>query len=59
MEELDIDELVLAVDERRSSVFPTKELIECKMSGISILDLIAFFERRAGKIRLDMLNPSW
>ncbi len=36
-----------------------EELVECKMSGISILDLITFFERRAGKIRLDMLNPSW
>ncbi|MCK4704969.1 MAG: TIGR03013 family PEP-CTERM/XrtA system glycosyltransferase, partial [Gammaproteobacteria bacterium] len=30
-----------------------------KMSGINILDLVTFFERRAGKIRLDMLSPSW
>jgi sugar transferase (PEP-CTERM system associated) len=29
------------------------------MSGINILDLVTFFERRAGKVRLDMLNPSW
>jgi len=58
-EELDIDEIVIAVDDRRSADFPTKELIDCKMSGINILDLVTFFERRAGKIRLDMLNPSW
>ena len=29
------------------------------MSVLNILDLVTFFERRAGKIRLDMLNPSW
>jgi sugar transferase (PEP-CTERM system associated) len=59
VEEMDIDEVVIAVDDRRSRGFPTKELIDCKMSGVNILDLVTFFERRAGKIRLDMLNPSW
>jgi len=59
VEENDIDEIVIAVDDRRSQNFPTKELIDCKMSGINILDMVTFFERRAGKIRLDMLNPSW
>lgn len=59
VEELDIDEIVIAVDDRRSRSFPTKELISCKMSGLNILDLVTFFERRAGKIRLDMLSPSW
>jgi len=59
VEDLDIDEIVIAVDDRRSSGFPTTELIDCKMSGVNIVDLVTFFERRAGKIRLDMLNPSW
>jgi len=59
VEELDIDEIVIAVDDRRSVDFPTKALIDCKMSGVNVLDLVTFFERRAGKIRLDMLNPSW
>jgi sugar transferase (PEP-CTERM system associated) len=59
VEELDIDEIVIAVDDRRSRGFPTRELIDCKMSGVNILDMVTFFERRAGKIRLDMLNPSW
>ncbi len=58
-QELDVDEIVIAVDERRSSAFPTKDLIECKMSGINIVDMVTFFERRAGKVRLDMLSPSW
>lgn len=59
VEEHDIDEIVIAVDDRRSQVFPTRDLIDCKMSGINVLDLMTFFERRAGKIRLDLLNPSW
>ncbi len=59
VEELDIDEIVIAADDRRSRGFPTVDLIDCKMSGVNILDLVTFFERRAGKIRLDMLNPSW
>jgi len=58
-EELDIDEIVIAADDRRARGFPTTDLIDCKMSGINVLDLVTFFERRAGKIRLDILHPSW
>jgi len=54
----EIDEIVLAVDERRKGL-PNKELLECRMRGIDIVDLQTFFERRTGKIRLDILNPSW
>jgi len=59
VEENDIDEIVLAVDDRRRAGLPAKDLLDCKMSGIDILDMVSFFERRTGKIRLDMLNPSW
>ena len=59
VEELDVDEIVIAMDDRRSRGFPAKDLIDCKMSGVNILDLVTFFERRGGKIRLDILNPSW
>ncbi len=59
VEEQDIDEIVLAVDDRRLAGLPAKDLLDCKMSGINILDLVTFCERRTGKIRLDMLTPSW
>ena len=59
VEENDIDEIVLAVDDRRRAGLPARDLLDCKMSGIDILDMVSFFERRTGKIRLDMLNPSW
>jgi sugar transferase (PEP-CTERM system associated) len=58
VEENDVDEIVLAVDERRAGL-PSRDLLDCKMSGIDILDLVSFFERRSGKIRLDLLYPSW
>ena len=57
--EKDVDEIVLAVDDRRMSGLPAKDLLDCKMSGIDILEMVSFFERRTGKIRLDILYPSW
>jgi len=53
-----IDEIVLAADDRRKGL-PVQGLLDCKMSGIEVLDLLTFFERETGKIRLDILSPSW
>lgn len=58
VEEKRIDEIVLAADDRRKGL-PVQDLLDCKMSGIDVLDLLTFFEREAGKIRLDILHPSW
>lgn len=54
-----IDEIVLAMDDRRNSQIPPGDLLDCKMSGVDIVDMATFFERRTGKIRLDTLSPSW
>lgn len=54
----DIDEIVIAMDERRRS-FPIDDLLECKLEGIEVVDLLNFFEREASKIKLDLLSPSW
>ena len=56
--ENDIDEIVVAMDDRRQG-FPMHELLECRMSGIEVLELPSFLERETGKVRLDVLNPSW
>jgi sugar transferase (PEP-CTERM system associated) len=58
-EDKDVDEIVLAVDDRRQGGLPAKDLLDCKMSGVDVLDMVSFFERRTGKIRLDILYPSW
>lgn len=54
----DVDEIVLAIGDRRKGI-PMHELLECKMGGVDIIDVITFFERETGKIRLDQLHPSW
>ena len=54
----DIDEIVVAQDERRAHL-DMQELLECKLNGISIIDLPTLFERQAGKLKLDLLSPSW
>ena len=53
-----VDEIVVAMDDRRRS-FPTDQLLESRLSGVEITDLATFFERETGKVRLDVLNPSW
>jgi sugar transferase (PEP-CTERM system associated) len=56
--ENDVDEIVMAMEDRRRG-FPMHELLECRLSGIEILELPSFLERETGKVRLDVLNPSW
>lgn len=57
-EEHGIDEIVVAMDDRRRN-FPVAELLECRLAGIEIIELVGFLERETGKVRLDMLHPSW
>ena len=54
----DIDEIVIAPDDRRKGL-PVDEFLDCKMNGFEVVDLLAFFEREAGFIRVDSLYPSW
>lgn len=56
--EQEIDEIVVAVTDRRKQ-FPLHALLDCRMSGIGVIDLLTFFERESGKVRLDLLHPSW
>ena len=56
--EKQIDVIVLAMDERRKEL-PVHDLLDCKMGGVEVLDLLTFFERHTSKIRLDIMQPSW
>jgi sugar transferase (PEP-CTERM system associated) len=53
-----VDEIVVAMDDRRRR-FPMDELLECRLEGLEIVELVSFLERETGKVRLDVLNPSW
>jgi sugar transferase (PEP-CTERM system associated) len=54
----DIDEIVVAPDDRRRG-FAVDEILDCKMTGYEVVDLLTFFEREAGIIKVDCLHPSW
>ncbi len=56
VQELEVDELVVAMDNRRKN-FPIDQLIECKMSGVRVVDLLSFLERQTGKIQVEALYP--
>lgn len=53
-----VDEIVVAMDDRRRA-FPIAELLECRLAGIDVTELLTFLERETGRVRIDVLNPSW
>jgi sugar transferase (PEP-CTERM system associated) len=57
-ERLDVDEIVVAIDDRRRG-FPIRELLECRLAGVDVTELLTFLERESGRVRIDVLNPSW
>ena len=56
-EELDVQQIVVATDDRRKGL-PVDDILECKMYGIHIMEAADFYERQLGKIRIDTLHPS-
>jgi len=55
---LGVDEIVVGPDDRRGTL-PVDALLECKQRGVAVTELAEFFEREAGKIKMDLTNPSW
>ena len=56
---LRVDEIIVAVRERRGGALPLRELLDCKLSGVRVLDLASYFERALGQLRLDSLRVGW
>ena len=54
----DIDEIVIALDDRRQGL-PIDELLNCRMSGIDVTDMLDFLERETGLLQLDLIQPGW
>src|SRR5205085_3567200 len=53
-----IEEIVIAMDDRRQG-FPTAELLECRLRGIHVTDVLTFIERESGRVSVDLVHPSW
>jgi sugar transferase (PEP-CTERM system associated) len=56
---LKVDEIVVAVMERRGGAMPLRELLDCKLRGVRVYDLASYFEQTLGQIRLDALYAGW
>jgi sugar transferase (PEP-CTERM system associated) len=54
-----VGQIVVGVRDRRNGHFPTASLLECRLGGISIVDLPTFFERETGYVQLNSLSASW
>ena len=54
-----VNEIVIAVRDRRGGGLPVQQLLECKLMGIKITELSAFFERERCQLHLESLNVSW
>lgn len=55
--ELEVEEIVIALDDRRGAL-PAEQILECKMAGTQVTELLDFFERYTGAIAIESLNPS-
>jgi sugar transferase (PEP-CTERM system associated) len=49
---------VVAMDDRRRG-FPIPELLDCRLAGVDVTELLTFLERETGRVHIDLLNPSW
>lgn len=51
--------IVVAAHERRDGRISLRQLLECKLAGIQVLDLLGFYEQELGLIRLSYLRTGW
>ncbi|MBX3611512.1 MAG: TIGR03013 family PEP-CTERM/XrtA system glycosyltransferase [Hydrogenophaga sp.] len=54
-----IDEVVVALSERRGGSMPMRELLDCKLGGVRVTDIATFYEQNLGQIRLDAVSAGW
>jgi len=54
-----VNEVVVALTERRGGSMPMRELLDCKIQGVTVCDLATHFEKTLGQIRLDYVNAGW
>lgn len=50
--------IIIAFEDRRGKI-PVKDLLECRLRGIYVVDIWSFVEREDHYVELEGLNPSW
>lgn len=54
-----IDKIIVALGERRGGSMPMRELLDCKLAGIQVIDIAPHFERYLGQIHMDAVSAGW
>lgn len=52
-----VQKIVVSLSERRGTL-PVREVLDCKLSGIDIVDGPSFYEQLTGKLLIENMNPS-
>ena len=55
---LGVKKIIAGFKEKRH-VFPTKELLQCRVEGIDVIEGNSFYEMLTGKLVVEQINPSW
>ncbi len=55
----DVDEIVVALSERRGGSMPLRELLDCKLHGIRVVDIATHFEKTLGQISRESVSAGW
>ena len=53
-----VEEIVVAADDRRNG-FPAAQLLECRLRGIVVSDIVGFLEQESGRVSVELMQPSW
>ena len=59
VDRLGVREVIVAVRDQRGGSVPMKQLLECRLNGISVIDLAGFYEREHGQVPVHALKSSW
>jgi sugar transferase (PEP-CTERM system associated) len=59
VERFRVNEVIVAAREQRGGAMPLNDLLECRVAGVPVCDLSAFYERMRGEVPVDSLKASW
>lgn len=59
VERFHVNEVIVAAREQRGGALPMNDLLECRVAGVPVSDLSAFYERMRGEVPVDSLKASW
>ena len=54
-----VDQIVIAVKDRRGGGLPVQDLLDCRLKGVTVTELSTFYEREHRLLSLEALNPGW